>query len=199
MYFNLISCNKRSTQTQRLLHLSQNANTCMLKLTNKLETARMVLQMTELSRKLETEQEKIMPFKSDKATNKQKKQGSNANKIDDYNEEKEERLEDEEDENLPAATIKANQNINILQSSVFNSEEDFVPPADRLANFYVKYNKILLECIAIDKEKERLAAENAQIEDLIQQYLEGMKLSESSLQSDNPLFVVNGRYYSFFI
>ena len=49
----------RGTQTNRLLHLSQNANTCKLKLTDKLEVARRVLHITELARKMETELERI--------------------------------------------------------------------------------------------------------------------------------------------
>ena len=63
--------------------------------------------------------------------------------------------------------------------------------ADRLAHFYRKYNKVLLD--SIDKEKERLVSENAQIEDLIQQYISGTKITGDTLLGDNPLFVVNGR------
>ena len=47
--------------------------------------------------------------------------------------------------------------------------------------------------IAIEKERERLTTENAQLEDLIQQFMEGTQLSETALDSQNPLFVVNGR------
>jgi hypothetical protein len=81
------------------------------------------------------------------------------------------------------------------QSSVFASDQrSFVPHADRLANFYRKYNRILLDNVAINKEKERLQIENSQLQDLIQQYLDGMKISDEILADDNPLFVVNGRY-----
>lgn len=37
-------------------------------------------------------------------------------------------------------------------------------------------------------------AENVQLEDLIQQYLDGTKVSDKILSDDNPLFVVNGRF-----
>lgn len=80
------------------------------------------------------------------------------------------------------------------QSSVWASDaRSYVPHSDRLANFYRKYNKILLDNIAINKEKERLAVENSQLQDLIQQYTDGMKISNEILADDNPLFVVNGR------
>ncbi|KAJ1401596.1 hypothetical protein B484DRAFT_405674, partial [Ochromonadaceae sp. CCMP2298] len=63
----------------------------------------------------------------------------------------------------------------------------------RLTNFYRRYNKILLDNVAISKEKERLGLENAQLTDLIQQYVQGTQLSDDVLAEDNPLFVVNGR------
>jgi hypothetical protein len=68
-----------------------------------------------------------------------------------------------------------------------------VMPPDRLQNFYRRYNKILLDNVAISKEKERLQMENAQLQDLIQQYVDGTQLSDQTLANDNPLFVVNGR------
>lgn len=68
-----------------------------------------------------------------------------------------------------------------------------VPPSERLQNFYLKYNRALLDCVAIEKERDRLQEENNQLEDLIQQFLDGMKLSDTVLADDNPLFVVNGR------
>jgi hypothetical protein len=73
------------------------------------------------------------------------------------------------------------------------SDGAFVHPSDRLRNFYTKYNKVLLDTISIDREKERLANENAQLSDLIEQYLAGTQLGANTLLEDNPLFVVNGR------
>ncbi len=80
------------------------------------------------------------------------------------------------------------------QSSVWTHDESqFVPANERLANFYRKYNKIMLDNVAISKEKERLELENAQLQDLIAQYVSGTTLDQSTLAEDNPLFVVNGR------
>lgn len=81
------------------------------------------------------------------------------------------------------------------QSTLWNQENgEYVSPSDRLAKFYRIYNKVLLDSIAIDKEKQRLQEENAQLEDLIAQYLDGLQLNQRVLEDDNPLFVVNGRY-----
>ena len=69
----------------------------------------------------------------------------------------------------------------------------YVVADERLGNYYDKYNKVLLDCIAIDKEKSRLEDENSQLEDLIQQYMEGTRLTRKTLEEDNPLYVLNGR------
>ena len=45
----------------------------------------------------------------------------------------------------------------------------------------------------MESEQKRLEEENSQLEDLVQQYMEGTQLSETTLNEDNPLFVVNGR------
>jgi hypothetical protein len=79
------------------------------------------------------------------------------------------------------------------QSSVWNTDNAAIPASDRLANFYKKYNRVLLDNIAIEKERSRLATENAQLEDLLQQYMDGTRLTDTTLAEDNPLFVVNGR------
>ena len=80
-----------------------------------------------------------------------------------------------------------------FQSAVLTDNGSLVAPADRLTNFHRRLNKVLLDNIAIAKEKERLQVENAQLEDLIKQYVSGTKLSDDVLKDDNPLFVVNGR------
>ena len=81
------------------------------------------------------------------------------------------------------------------QSSTWQHDQNTpVLPPDRLQNFYRRYNKIVLDNVAISKEKERLQTENAQLQDLIQQYIQGTQLSDDTLAGDNPLFVVNGRW-----
>jgi dynein regulatory complex subunit 2 len=54
----------RGTQNQRLLQLSECANKCKLKLNEKLDLARRVLQLSEFCRKLETIQELVLPFET---------------------------------------------------------------------------------------------------------------------------------------
>ncbi len=62
-----------------------------------------------------------------------------------------------------------------------------------LDNFWKRYNKALLDKLAIEKERAALTAENEQLKAMLQQYLNGISVSEEVLAADNTLFVVNGR------
>lgn len=175
----------RGTQNQRLLQLSQSANSCKETLKSKLELASRVLQMAELTRKMETEQEQVLPF-------------APGVEVD------EEASSPTREESKAQAALILNKTSKAkdgkkdahsgVQSTVWSSEGgEFVPPEDRMQNFHRKYNKALLDTIAIDKEKQRLTEENAQLQDLITQFINGTRVSDSILSEDNPLFVVNGR------
>lgn len=171
----------RSTQNQRLLQLSQSANSCKTMLKSKLDLASRVLQMAELARKMETEQEQVLPFVSDDGAEElppSSKRNASSKKKEKNDKEKE-----------PST----------LQSSVWAPpcavypENRFVVAEDRMTNFHRKYNKALLDTIAIEKERQRLSEENAQLQDLITQFINGTRVSDAILSGDNPLFVVNGR------
>jgi dynein regulatory complex subunit 2 len=175
----------RGTQNQRLLQLSQSANSCKSALKFKLELAARVLQMAELARKMETEQEQVLPFASEVhmdetappspvATGSVKKK-------------------DKEVKDKKEQVSTAQSSVWAPPNSTTPPEEQFVPPEDRMSNFHRKYNKALLDTIAIDKEKQRLTEENAQLQDLITQFINGTRVSDAILSDDNPLFVINGR------
>ena len=141
---------------------------------------RRVLQLSEVSRKLETLSEQVLPFLPVDPSA--------------QIEEKDRKGEHTETKTSSTGKITAALPPPAHQSSIWNPSGQPVPPSDRLANFYRKYNKVLLDNIAIEKERNRLATENAQLADLLQQYTEGTQLTEATLLDDNPLFVVNGRY-----
>eukprot|EP01035_Chromulina_nebulosa_P017816 gene17816-23426_t len=155
----------RGTQNQRLLQLSQSANSCKEIIQEKLDQAKRILQLSEYCRKLETMEEQILPFVP----------------IDD------DTIKEEQ-------TKRSNQSaIASHKTAVLNDNGSFVPSSDRLTNFHRRLNKVVIDNIAISKEKDRLINENSQLEDLIQQYLDGTKVNENTLNADNPLLVVNGR------
>jgi hypothetical protein len=62
-----------------------------------------------------------------------------------------------------------------------------------LNNFYKRYNKVLLDKLAIEKQKEALAKDNALLKSLLKQYLDGISLNDDVLKNNNPLFVVNNK------
>jgi hypothetical protein len=62
-----------------------------------------------------------------------------------------------------------------------------------LDNFYKKYNKVLLDKLAVASEKKRLQAENQALRQLLQQYLDGVAITATAVDNDNPLLIVNGR------
>lgn len=93
----------------------------------------------------------------------------------------------------PGVAHQSGNHPSSFQTSVVNHEQKIVSPEDRMFNFHRKYNRALLECIAIEKERVRLVNENAQLQDLISQFINGTRLTDDILAADNPLFVVNGR------
>ena len=64
-----------------------------------------------------------------------------------------------------------------------------------LNNFFKRHNKVLLDRLAIQKQKEALAKDNQMLKSLLKQYLEGISVNDDVLRSNNPLFVVNHRIH----
>lgn len=62
-----------------------------------------------------------------------------------------------------------------------------------LENFHKKFNKVLLDKLAIAEEKKRLLKENTDLRSILKQYLDGIAVTEDAVDRDNPLLIVNGR------
>ena len=60
-----------------------------------------------------------------------------------------------------------------------------------LENFWKRFNKVMLDKVALDKEKYILLQENNQLRTLLKQYLDGISVNDEILSQVNPLFVVN--------
>lgn len=163
----------------------------------KLDLAKRLLSLAELSHKLQSYQELILPFapaEVEGAAEEQLGGKTGEGRPEDVTEyDEEDALMDGKSLHSANADKTKSHVPPAHQSSCCAENGNAIAPPDRLTNFYRKYNKVLLDSIAIDKEKERLTVENAQLQDLIQQFIDGTKLNESVLAEDNPLFVVNGR------
>jgi len=64
-----------------------------------------------------------------------------------------------------------------------------------LNNFYKRYNKVLLDKLAISKHKEALERDNTMLKSLLKQYLDGVSLNDDVLKNENPLLVINHRLH----
>ena len=62
-----------------------------------------------------------------------------------------------------------------------------------MENFWKRYNKVLLDKYSLDKEKQMLSTENAQLRLLLKQYLDGISVNDEVLSQTNPLLIVNNR------
>jgi dynein regulatory complex subunit 2 len=62
-----------------------------------------------------------------------------------------------------------------------------------MSQFNKRFNKVLLDKLAMKNENERLNTENSRLRKILKQYLDGITLSETVINQLNPLFVVNGK------
>ena len=62
-----------------------------------------------------------------------------------------------------------------------------------LDQFYKRYNKVLLDKLAIDKQKNTLEKENTFFKSLLKQYLDGVSVNDDVMDNNNPLLVVNNK------
>lgn len=62
-----------------------------------------------------------------------------------------------------------------------------------LNNFFKRHNKVLLDLLAIKKQKEALGKDNQMLKSLLKQYLDGISLNDEVLRTNNPLFIINNR------
>ena len=74
-----------------------------------------------------------------------------------------------------------------------NPDGSAVSEWDYLNTFHKRYNKAMLDKIAVQREKERLERENKDLQTILKQYLDGISVNEDVMNSDNPLLVINGR------
>lgn len=62
-----------------------------------------------------------------------------------------------------------------------------------LENFWKRYNKVLLDKLALNQENGNLLQENQQLRSVLKQYLDGISVSDEIMSQTNPLFIVNNK------
>ncbi|CAM9734029.1 unnamed protein product, partial [Pylaiella littoralis] len=174
-----------------------NANAVQGKLQEQLKVANQILTLAELARKAETEQEKarradrrrkkrdVLPFYVSANTNEVEEEAERILKAerDLAGGKRKLRGEREEEASVPSP----------LQSSAWGKHGQPVPRWNHLDNFHKRYNKALLDKLAIEREQARLESENRDLQSIVKQYLDGISVPEDAVSAPNPLLVVNGR------
>jgi dynein regulatory complex subunit 2 len=193
----------RDDHKRRLADLSNNARNAKKSLDDQLGLAERIISLGELVRKLETERERVLPFyhstlADEKEANEVtenvrlavrpgigwKHVWSTARQRDlmmlcciHYIEQ----VQDEESEDL----------IEFQPHGVVNGVT--VSEWEYLDLFWKRYNKVLLDDLAIQREKQRYENENRELQAILKQYLDGISVNDTVLNTANPLLVVNGR------
>jgi len=158
----------RESEGRRLQELVINAQSSLKALQAKLEKAERILRLAELARKLETEREKVLPFYQSS-------------------------VEEEEKAAADAADLRKSLQTSAvdLQTSATGKDGHVVEEWDYLNHFFKRYNKVLLDEQAIERERDRLRRENTDLRSILKQYLDGISVNEDVINAPNPLLVVN--------
>eukprot|EP00003_Mantamonas_plastica_P006285 TRINITY_DN15109_c0_g2_i2.p1 TRINITY_DN15109_c0_g2~~TRINITY_DN15109_c0_g2_i2.p1 ORF type:complete len:442 (-),score=177.50 TRINITY_DN15109_c0_g2_i2:16-1341(-) len=156
----------RDAQSKRLKELTKNSNACMKELDKKVDKAEKILKLAEMNRKLETEREKVLPFYE--------------STVEDYQEDEQEAEE-------------VMNRVQSYQTSALTHEGKPVDEWHYLDSFYKRFNKVLLDKLALEREHGKLQQENEDLKTLLKQYLEGVSVTEGVMERPNPLLIVNRR------
>jgi hypothetical protein len=210
----------RQSEAKRLTELTVLSREALQSNQTHLAQAERLLMLVELSRKMETEREKVTPFYESTQTAATANAGATAaegteraqtasggKSVPGMDEEAKESSSSSQQPELSAsdqialemATMQSSVTAGLSSSSSASIPTAFAPdgtPVDawsQLDNFYKKYNKVLLDKFAIAAEKKRLAKENADLRSILKQYLDGVAITSDAVDNENPLLIVNGR------
>jgi hypothetical protein len=113
------------------------------------------------------------------------------------------RLETEREKILPYF-----KNTEVVQSEVvlpqfdkiFGVDENIYDEIESLRNFWKRYNKVLLDSIAVKRQKEEIEKQNELLKNLLQQCYDGLTVNNVVMNSkENPLLIIdnqNNLYYT---
>ncbi|XP_040197115.1 dynein regulatory complex subunit 2 [Rana temporaria] len=148
----------RAAEYSRLTTLTVQSNAALKELQRVIDKGEQILRLAEMCRKLETEEEKVLPFYPSS-------------------------LSDAEKEEVEKAIMeKPSEQLALLM-------QDYTA----LDQFWKRYNKVLLEHWALEREKTVLSQDNQKLRILLKQYLDGISVSDEVLSQQNPLLILNNR------
>merc|ERR1719506_1679532 len=151
----------REREAMRLQELTINSQGAISSLKGRLDKAERIIKLAELTRKFETEREKVLPF-----------------------------YESSVEEEAKAASDAAEMR-RALQTSAAGKDGQPIEEWNYLDQFFKRYNKVLLDVMGIERERDRLRHENGDLRSILKQYLDGISVNEDVINNPNPLLVVN--------
>jgi len=177
----------RRVQICRLAELTQDAHTCKQKISKRVVLAERIIVLAETARRMETEQEKIVPFQNTIDPSNPIAAISSAKRATDTSG----LLDHAYFESGGKAEV--HHNALALQTSTWMHDGGPVPKWSHLDQFLQKYNKVLLDKLAIESERKGLEQENTELQAILKQYFDGVSVNDSVMQASNPLLIVNGK------
>jgi len=154
----------REREAMRLQELTINSQASIQTLTERKEKAERILKLGELTRKLETEREKVLPFYESSV---------------------------EEEERAASQASEMRKSLQQASSAAATKDGHPIEEWNYLDGFFKRYNKVLLDVMAIERERDRLATQNGDLRSILKQYLDGISVNEDVINNPNPLLVVN--------
>lgn len=64
---------------------------------------------------------------------------------------------------------------------------------ESLKNFWKRYNKVLLDVIAIKKQKGEVEKQNELLKDMLQKYYDGLTVNNVVMTNENPLMIIDNK------
>mmetsp|Transcript_14746 Transcript_14746/g.41521 ORF Transcript_14746/g.41521 Transcript_14746/m.41521 type:complete len:530 (-) Transcript_14746:148-1737(-) len=174
----------RAGQAERLKTLSLSSGKAENDLAMKRELAEQILKLAELCRKMETEQEKVMPFQQPGAVdNSDVEAAAKAAEVSEGS------IEGSDGLNATTASKKPS-----MSSYGVDESGKVVEEWDYINRFFKRHNKVNIDVMAIEKERDRLDKENGDLRAILKQYLDGVSVNEDVINNPtNPLVIVNQR------
>ena len=177
----------RRVQIRRLAELTQDAHTCKQKISKRVVLAERIIILAETARRMEAEQEKIVPFQNTVDLSNPTVAISSTKRATDTS-----GLLDHAYFESGGKVEARHKTVN-LQTSTWTHGGGPVPKWSHLDQFLRKYNKVLLDKLAIESEREGLEQENTELQSILKQYFDGVSVNDAVMQASNPLLIVNGK------
>jgi dynein regulatory complex subunit 2 len=176
----------REVAKQRLVRLTVRCTEASKVIRARLERAERVVKLSEVCRKLETEEEKILPFYPSAVQDAELAQYAS----------------DETAKVAAESAAAAQRDVMgsapgpsgsaLMRTQLVNQDGTPVSDFHVLDGFWKRYNKVLLDKLALERERDGHRQENEQLKAMLKQYLDSISVNEQVLAAANPLLVVNG-------